>query len=95
LKDNIALFLSGVDTISNRTLSTSAIQTAIFPGNQQARHAAQTLQTQGFDVRPILSPTVPAGSERLRICLHTYNTREEITALTAALSELAAKSETT
>jgi len=93
LKDNIALFLAGVNTISNRTLSASAIQTAIFPGNQQARHAAQTLQSQGFDVRPILSPTVPAGSERLRICLHTYNTRDEITALTAALSELAAKSE--
>jgi 8-amino-7-oxononanoate synthase len=94
LKDNINHFLSGVDAISNRTASTSAIQTAIFPGNAQARHAAQTLQAQGFDVRPILSPTVPAGSERLRICLHTYNTHEEITALTSALSELAAKAQT-
>lgn len=94
LKDNISRFLSGVDTIGNRTASTSAIQTAIFPGNEQARHAAQTLQAQGFDVRPILSPTVPAGAERLRICLHTYNTGEEITALTAALSELAVKSQT-
>ncbi|HZJ21322.1 MAG TPA: 8-amino-7-oxononanoate synthase, partial [Pricia sp.] len=30
-------------------------------------------------VRPILSPTVPEGQERLRICLHTFNTEKEIT----------------
>jgi 8-amino-7-oxononanoate synthase len=94
LKENIRRFLSGVGTISNRTLSNSAIQTAIFPGNTQARDAARTLQAQGFDVRPILSPTVPAGAERLRICLHTYNTHAEITALTTALSQLAAKTQT-
>jgi 8-amino-7-oxononanoate synthase len=95
LKENIRRFLSGVGTISNRTLSNSAIQTAIFPGNTQARDAARALQAQGFDVRPILSPTVPAGAERLRICLHTYNTHEEIAALTTALSQLAARTQTT
>lgn len=94
LKTNIAHFLSGADILANRTPSASAIQTAIFPGNDHARRAAHQLQEQGFDVRPILSPTVPAGAERLRICLHTYNTPEEITALTTALAELAAKSET-
>ena len=31
-----------------------------------------------FDVRPIFSPTVPAGSERLRICLHAFNTDDEM-----------------
>jgi 8-amino-7-oxononanoate synthase len=90
LKDNIKLFLSGMGVITNRTASSSAI----FPGNAQARHAAQQLQAQGFDVRPILSPTVPAGSERLRICLHTYNTSQEITALATALCQLAAQTQT-
>jgi len=51
------------------------------PGNQQAKQLAGTLQQQGFGVMPILSPTVKAGTERLRICLHTFNTDEEIGAL--------------
>lgn len=66
--------------------SNSAIQCCILPGNTRVKTVATLLQQQGFDVRPILSPTVPAGTERLRICLHTYNTTEEITALLAALS---------
>lgn len=94
LRDKINLFLSGLQGVTNRTPSTSAIQTAIFPGNAQARRAAQTLQQQGLDVRPILSPTVPAGAERLRICLHAYNTDEEIILLTTALSQLAATPQT-
>ena len=34
-------------------------------------------------------PTVAKQTERLRICLHTYNHEDEITALTDALNELA------
>lgn len=58
--------------------SMSAIQTILISGNTEARNAALRLQQNGFDVRPILSPTVPVGQERLRICLHTYNTEAEI-----------------
>jgi 8-amino-7-oxononanoate synthase len=36
------------------------------------------LNQKGFDVRPILSPTVPEGKERLRFCLHSFNSRQEI-----------------
>lgn len=68
--------------------STSAIQTLLFNNNSEAKNAALQLQEKGFDVRPILSPTVPAGQERLRICLHTYNTEAEITALVQQLKEL-------
>lgn len=68
-------------------LSSSAIQTIIIGGNDATRNAAQLLQQQGFDVRPILSPTVATGTERLRICLHTYNTDEQIIQLTTLIKE--------
>lgn len=29
-------------------------------------------------VRPIVSPTVPAGKERVRLCLHAGNTLDEV-----------------
>jgi len=38
-------------------------------------------------IKPILSPTVPKGEERLRICLHSYNTKEEINLLFQTISE--------
>jgi 8-amino-7-oxononanoate synthase len=66
----------------------SAIQTMLIPGNSKARHAAAVLQKYGFDVRPILSPTVPEGKERLRLCLHLYNTDEEIQTLVLHLKHL-------
>jgi 8-amino-7-oxononanoate synthase len=67
---------------------TSAIQTLIIGGNALTKTMAESLQQQGFDVRAILSPAVPAGTERLRICLHAYNTMEEITALLNAIKQL-------
>ncbi len=89
LSGKIRLYLSGLQNLQNRTSSQSSIQTVIFPGVQKTKNAAAILQKKGFDVRPILYPTVPKQTERLRICLHTYNHEDEITALTDALNELA------
>lgn len=58
--------------------SMSAIQCAILPGNENVKKAAAGLQAAGYEVKPILSPTVPAGQERLRFCLHSFNSEEEI-----------------
>ena len=58
--------------------SKSAIQCAIIPGNEKVKNIASQLQQKRFDVRPILSPTVPEGQERLRFCLHSYNSENEI-----------------
>lgn len=69
--------------------SRSAIQCCIIPGNERVKNLAFQLQKKGFDVKPILSPTVPEGKERLRFCLHSYNTSEEITgALSLLQNEL-------
>jgi 8-amino-7-oxononanoate synthase len=56
----------------------SPIQILRIPGNHQVAHVAQSLQQKGFDVRAIKSPTVPVGNECIRICLHAFNTNNEI-----------------
>ncbi|QHV98574.1 aminotransferase class I/II-fold pyridoxal phosphate-dependent enzyme [Spirosoma endbachense] len=66
------------------TNSSSPIQGLIVPGNDYARHIASEAQRARFDVRAILSPTVPVGQERLRICIHLFNTTEEIDRLVSA-----------
>ena len=66
--------------------SKSAIQSAIIPGNQNVKDIAKQIQEKGFDVKAILSPTVPEGQERLRICLHSYNTKEEMSEVLLLLS---------
>ncbi|MFD2824868.1 aminotransferase class I/II-fold pyridoxal phosphate-dependent enzyme [Leeuwenhoekiella polynyae] len=68
--------------------SDSAIQSAIISGNERVKAISRKLKENGFDVKAILSPTVPAGQERLRFCLHSYNTQSEI----ETVLELLAKS---
>lgn len=66
--------------------SKSAIQSAVIPGNEKVKTIAGQLQQKGFDVKPILSPTVPEGQERLRFCLHSYNSEKEISEVLRLLS---------
>lgn len=89
LKNNIAHFNQEKNRLSLKPLfvfSKSAIQSAIIPGNEKVKSIAHQLQSKGFDVKPILSPTVPEGQERLRFCLHSYNSENEITQLVQLLS---------
>jgi len=67
--------------------SRTPIQVVIVPGNAAVKALAERLQTAGLDVRPILSPTVEKGKERLRIVLHAFNTPEEIDRLTGVLAK--------
>ncbi len=81
LQQNIDYFKTNVEELGVADLfieSNSAIQCAIIPGNATVKSIAVQLQHEGFDVRPILSPTVKEGGERLRFCLHAFNTKEEI-----------------
>lgn len=86
LRKKIDLYLHGAGQLPNRTPSRSAIQTILCDGNAAVKKLAARLHDKGFDVRPIVSPTVPKGGERLRICLHTFNSDEEINSLTEALN---------
>ncbi|OCB71568.1 8-amino-7-oxononanoate synthase [Flavobacterium glycines] len=95
LRENIIHFnqqknLLGLKPIFVR--SKSAIQSAIIPGNEKVKWIAKQLQEKEFDVKPILSPTVPEGQERLRFCLHAFNSKDEISNVLQLLSELVFKS---
>ncbi len=68
--------------------SKSAIQSAIIHGNQKVKNIANQLQEKGFDVKAILSPTVPEGQERIRVCLHSYNSKEEISEVLQLLASI-------
>lgn len=88
MSDRVKLFNEVSDTLSLQKLSSNTqIQGIVIPGNEIIKKVAERLQSTGFDVRPILSPTVAQGSERLRICLHTFNSSEEITELIHQLSK--------
>lgn len=81
LFENIAYFKKQVSLLDLQGCfieSQSAIQCALVPGNEKVKTIAVALREEGFEVKPILSPTVKAGEERLRFCLHAYNTEEEI-----------------
>ena len=81
LRQNIVLFNQQKNLLGLKPMfvrSKSAIQSAIVPGNENVKRIAKQLQDKGFDVKPILSPTVPEGQERLRFCIHSYNSEEEI-----------------
>lgn len=58
--------------------SISPIQSVKIKGNEAVKHVAQAIVKQGFDVRPLMSPTVQRGHEILRICLHAFNTDDEL-----------------
>lgn len=65
--------------------SSTPIQAAIVPGNEEARNIASRCQSKGFDVRAILYPSVPLGRERLRIVLHSFNTEDQVRGLADTL----------
>jgi 8-amino-7-oxononanoate synthase len=78
LLQNITYFKSCLPASVFSLPSSSSIHSVIIPGNERVKSIAQQLQQNGFDVKPILSPTVSEGQERLRFCLHSFNTEQEI-----------------
>ncbi|RKR15049.1 8-amino-7-oxononanoate synthase [Maribacter vaceletii] len=81
LKEKIELFKKKVKDLKLQDLfipSNSAIQCCLIPGNGKVKKVAEKLQEKGFNVKAILAPTVPEGQERLRFCIHSHNSKEEI-----------------
>lgn len=67
--------------------STSAIHCKIVPGNAAVQRLEEDLTKAGLFVKSIRSPTVKETQERVRICLHSFNTKKEIDVLLELLQE--------
>jgi 8-amino-7-oxononanoate synthase len=90
LRENICFFNQQKQILGLKPLfvkSKSAIQSAIIPGNEKVKTLAKQLQNHGFDIKAILSPTIPDGQERLRICLHSFNSELDIKTILNLLKE--------
>ncbi|HLV70031.1 MAG TPA: pyridoxal phosphate-dependent aminotransferase family protein [Xanthomarina sp.] len=91
LKENISLFKQEIlkNTLQNHFIeSQSAIQSCLILGNENVKAISNQLIKKGYDVKPILSPTVPKGMERLRFCLHSFNSEKEIKEVIHLLDKL-------
>ena len=91
IKSNIDFFKATIQfELGNdfKIISDSPIQVIKIAGNTEVKKISQGLKDKGFDVRPILSPTVKEGEERLRICLHVFNTETEIKNLIGSIKNL-------
>lgn len=89
LEKNITFFTAEIQRLKLQDKfikSNSAIQSVIISGNNVVTTIAQHIQKKGFDVKPILSPTVPQNKERLRFCLHSYNSEQEISEVLTLLA---------
>lgn len=67
--------------------SYSPIQALVVGDNERCKQLAAKIQGAGLQVNPILHPTVPAGMERLRVCLHMFNTKEQVDLLFEVLKK--------
>jgi 8-amino-7-oxononanoate synthase len=90
LQQNIDYFKSEIvrqEIDAHFTSSNSSIQVCTIGGNQKTKNLSEILAKKCFDVRPILSPTVPKGQECLRFCIHAFNTKEEIKEVLMVIKE--------
>lgn len=82
LHQRLQSLLPLINTLSDQALLTlpdECPKSPIFALLSTApRELANHCQAAGFVVRAVVPPTVPAGTERLRVCLHAGNTEEQI-----------------
>ncbi|KAH0848007.1 hypothetical protein AYO21_03629 [Fonsecaea monophora] len=77
----LAIVIAKSDALSKTLVSLPATcpESPIFAIlSPYPRSLASYCQAAGFLVRPVVAPTVPEGTERVRVCLHAGNTVEQI-----------------
>ncbi len=87
LQDNISQFVTQLNTIQLSSEGISPIQMIRIGSVEKCKTIAEKLLNSGINVKPIFSPTVAAGNESIRICIHSFNTKEEIDQLCSILLE--------
>ena len=74
--------------IGGACTSHSAIQPVWISGSDKALEVSSHLMENGYQALAIRPPTVKAGTERLRISLHTFNSKTSIDGLVGCLREV-------
>ncbi len=90
LHENISLFKNTLSENRSKAFlpSASPIQSWIIQGSKNVRIASKIIRENGYDVKPIVAPTVPEGTERIRICIHAFNTKEELLGLANCINRI-------
>ena len=83
MRERLATLPAGLGELSHSP--SSPVLSLLTP---DPRRMAEACQRAGFVVRAIMAPTVAAGQERVRICVHAGNTVDEIEGLVAVLRRL-------
>jgi 8-amino-7-oxononanoate synthase len=65
----------------------SAIVSVMIPGNDKVKNMEQQLIKAGIFGKSIMHPTVPKGEERLRICFHDFNSKDDVDLLIGQLNQ--------
>lgn len=90
LSENILFFKQRLQKLKLEdyfTTGNSPIQSCIIGNTAKTKQVSKKLHDKGFNVKAIVSPTVPEGQERLRFCIHNYNSKEEIGLVLQLLSD--------
>ena len=86
-KKNIEYFNNQLNSNLDFIESRSAIHCILKSGNIAVQQLEEKLAKDNFFVKSIKSPTVKTNKERIRICLHSFNTKEEIDNLLLLISQ--------
>jgi len=78
LKNNIHYFNTLINSHALFIESKSSIHCKLIPGNKAVQALEEKCSEHNLFVKAIKSPTVKEGRERVRICLHSFNTKQEI-----------------
>lgn len=85
LQDNISYFYSKTSGIRNMIRNQSAVHALVVGSNTEADRLEERLREKGIYAKSIKSPAVKEGTERIRFCIHAYNTRAELDLLVETL----------
>jgi 8-amino-7-oxononanoate synthase len=88
LQDNIYDFVNQLKIKGLISERISPIQMIQIGSVEKCKSVAENLFKNGIKVKPIYSPTVGVGNESIRICIHSFNTKEEIENLCSILNNL-------
>ncbi len=88
LFENIEYFRLNLKSYNSTSDELSPIQIIRIPKIDVLKNVVSKMQNENLAVKPIFSPTVPIGMEGLRICIHSFNTRQQLDKLLTVLNSL-------